>query len=349
MASSDLNGILLGFGNPLLDISAHVPASFLEKYELKSGDACLADVEKHLPLYGEMILDYEVEYTAGGAAQNSIRAAQWMIGTKGATHYFGCVGDDSHGKNMQEAAEKSGVTTHYLKDTEKSTGTCAVLIREKERSLVAYLGATQNYKKSHFDSEEIQQLVQKAKFYYTTGFFLTVNDDTLEVTKSIGNHAKEQNKTFVMNLSAPFLINFFWEKVAQILPFADVVFCNEDEAGCLGQKLEWGTDLQQIALKLSEYQKENSQKKRLVIFTQGSKETIVCYEGKITLFTPIKCKEEELVDTNGAGDSFVGGFLSQYVQNKPIEECIEAAHYCAWECIRRSGATYPEVNNYKKN
>jgi len=53
------------------------------------------------------------------------------------------------------------------------------------------------------------------------------------------------------------------------------------------------------------------------------------------------------VDTNGAGDSFVGGFLSQFVQQKSLSECVRAAHYCAWECIRRSGATYPETSTFK--
>ncbi len=31
---------------------------------------------------------------------------------------------------------------------------------------------------------------------------------------------------------------------------------------------------------------------------------------------------KEIVDTNGAGDSFVGGFLSQYVLKKPIGICF---------------------------
>lgn len=348
MSSSTVNldGILLGIGNPLLDISATVTKSFLDKYDLKPANAILADVEKHLPLYGEMILNYDVEYTAGGAAQNTIRAAQWMLQHKGASHYIGCVGDDEHGKNMQKAAEDSGVVTHYLKDTEKTTGTCAVLIQEKERSLVAYLGATQNYRKSHFDSKEIQEVVNKAKYYYTTGFFLTVSDETLEAAKDLGKHAKEHNKQFLLNLSAPFLINFFWEKVSQVLPYTDIIFCNEDEAATLGTKLEWGTDLQEIAKKLAEFPKENSSRKRMVIFTQGDKETIVYQDGKIQLFKPIVCTKEEIVDTNGAGDSFVGGFLSQYVQGRSLEDSVKGGHYCAWECIRRSGATYPEKSTF---
>lgn len=42
-------GTLVGFGNPLLDISATVDDCFLEKYDLKPNDAILAD-EKHKPM-----------------------------------------------------------------------------------------------------------------------------------------------------------------------------------------------------------------------------------------------------------------------------------------------------------
>mmetsp|Transcript_38515 Transcript_38515/g.61058 ORF Transcript_38515/g.61058 Transcript_38515/m.61058 type:complete len:170 (-) Transcript_38515:23-532(-) len=47
-----------------------------------------------------------------------------------------------------------------------------------------------------------------------------------------------------------------------------------------------------------------------------------------------------IVDTNGAGDSFVGGFLSKHVEGKSIEECVNAGHYCASKVIQVSGAVY---------
>lgn len=43
--------------------------------------------------YKEMVKEFDVEYIAGGATQNSIRVAQWMLG-KPATAYIGCVGQD---------------------------------------------------------------------------------------------------------------------------------------------------------------------------------------------------------------------------------------------------------------
>lgn len=42
-------GILLGCGNPLLDISATVDIAFLDKYGLKPDDAILAE-DKHTPM-----------------------------------------------------------------------------------------------------------------------------------------------------------------------------------------------------------------------------------------------------------------------------------------------------------
>lgn len=47
-------GVLLGIGNPLLDISAIVDKSLLTKYDMKADDAIMAE-EKHMPLYKELM------------------------------------------------------------------------------------------------------------------------------------------------------------------------------------------------------------------------------------------------------------------------------------------------------
>lgn len=62
-------------GNPLLDISATVDRNFLEKYDLKSNDAILAE-EKHKPMYDELVEFYNANFIAGGSVQNTMRVAQ---------------------------------------------------------------------------------------------------------------------------------------------------------------------------------------------------------------------------------------------------------------------------------
>jgi len=330
--------LVVCIGNPLLDIVVSVSQELMDRFGLKPDNSVLAEL-KHIPLYEELVNNHKVEYIAGGAAQNSTRATQWMIQTPKSTAYIGCIGNDKFGQKLKEAAENDGVETHYLIDQNTPTGTCAVCVRDKERSLVANLSAANNYKKSHFDSEEIQDLIHRANLFYSTGFFLTVSPET---SISLGEYACKSNKPFLFNLAAPFLVDFFYDgKMEVVLQYADVVFANEVEAETFGKKLGWGSDLSVIAQKLVTFPKQNKNRTRMVIFTQGSKQTIVAFDGEIRRFKPIPCKSEDIVDTNGAGDSFVGGFISRYVQGKSLDECIAAAHYCACECIKRSGCTYP--------
>jgi len=338
-----MEGSLVGFCNPLLDISSSgVSEEFLDKYQVKMATACLAD-SHHLPLYEDMKKTYQVEYIAGGAGQNSMRAAQWLLQTPRVVSYVGCVGDDENGRTLQKKAEEDGVNTLYRIDHTAPTGTCAVLIRDKERALIAYLGAANNYRKEdHYDTENIQKVIQKAKYFYVTGFF--VSDDT---TLAVAKHAAEHNKYFLFNLSATFIIDVKWDLLNQLMPYTDVIFGNEDEWAAFGKKSGWGTDLSVILEKTAQLPKENKNRSRIVIATQGAKNTFVYYEGKLLEFSPIKLEPSQIVDTNGAGDSFVGGFLAGFIQGKSIEECIRAAHYVASECVRRSGATFPPKPNFQ--
>ena len=45
-------------------------------------------------------------------------------------------------------------------------------------------------------------------------------------------------------------------------------------------------------------------------------------------------KEEEIVDTNGAGDAFAGGFIGAFVLGKSIDECVEAGHKLGAMCVK---------------
>ncbi len=67
---SNLEGAILGMGNPLLDISADVPLEVLERYGVTLNNAILAE-EKHLPLYSELISNYPVQYIAGKSSSTS--------------------------------------------------------------------------------------------------------------------------------------------------------------------------------------------------------------------------------------------------------------------------------------
>lgn len=344
MSAEVPEGILYGMGNPLLDISAEVPAEYLVKYELKPNDAALAE-PKHLPIYREIIDNYSVEYIAGGATQNSIRVAQWMLGKQFATSYIGCIGKDDFGKQLEKQATNDGVRVRYAVDETEPTGTCACLITGKVRSLVANLGAANKYKVEHLQGKDNWALVENCKFAYIAGFFLTVSVDSI---LAVAKHCAETNKYFMMNLSAPFICQFFKDQLMSVLPYVDILFGNESEAEAFSKAQEYGTeDLKEIAMKMSAIPKENTKRERIVIITQGSDPVLLCKNGKITEFPIIPISYKDIVDTNGAGDAWVGGFLSQLVIGRSVEECIQGGHYAANVIIKRSGCTFPSESNFK--
>ena len=55
-----------------------------------------------------------------------------------------------------------------------------------------------------------------------------------------------------------------------------------------------------------------------------------------------------IVDTNGAGDAFVGGFLAMYVKDQPLEKCIDCGIWASGLIIQRSGCTFPDTMDYNK-
>lgn len=87
---------------------------------------------------------------------------------------------------------------------------------------------------------------------------------------------------------------------------------------------------------------------RTVIVTMGSNPVIVAKTGesKTQEFPVLQLTEDQIVDTNGAGDAFTGGFLSQFIQGKPLETCMKCAVYCASECIQRLGCAFPKENKF---
>lgn len=217
--------------------------------------------------------------------------------------------------------------------------------------MCANLSAACKYATTHLD--ENWEELKKAKIIYTTAFFITSNNEALQ---KVGKFAADNNVPLAYNLSAMFLIQFNGAEVDAALENADYVFANEDEATCWGEqkKLE-SKDRKDIALALAKFKKTNTARHRVAIVTQGPEPTIVAYydilsgEYKIKEYPIGKLEKDQIVDTNGAGDSFVGGFLSQLYQDKGLDKCIEAGIYLSREVVMKSGCQFPENCTFETN
>ncbi len=72
---------------------------------------------------------------------------------------------------------------------------------------------------------------------------------------------------------------------------------------------------------------------------------------KLTYFgnaPPELVDENMIVDTNGAGDAFAGGFLSKLMRKDDIEKCMHAGHWAASHIIQNRGCQIPSEVFYKE-
>ncbi len=145
-------------------------------------------------------------------------------------------------------------------------------------------------------------------------------------------------QAFVLNLSAPFIAQFFGVQLQQIIPYCDIIISNESEAEA------WAAatglphkDLPSIAKALATQPKANLSRPRTVIFTQGAQSTVVVTQDdadNAKVYPVHALSDAEIVDTNGAGDAFAGGFLGAYVTGKSLQECVEAGHKLGSMCVQ---------------
>merc|ERR1711957_655767 len=175
----------------------------------------------------EMAARPGVQFIAGGATQNSIRVAQWMLQQPGATAYMGCVGKDEFADKMKASCDKDGVQTSYMVDAKTPTGSCAVLVEGIERSLCTNLMAANNFKLDHVQEAGNLKVLQQAKIVYSAGFFITVSMDSMRFAAL---EAEKSGAKYCLNLSAPFLMQVppFKAFILEILPSVDFLFLQRD-------------------------------------------------------------------------------------------------------------------------
>jgi len=126
------------------------------------------------------------------------------------------------------------------------------------------------------------------------------------------------------------------------------VIGNEDEAAAFAKKAQWPEgDLPGTALKLAAANAEHRTNSRTVIFTQGKEPTIIARDGVVLLAPVVPLDKSKIVDTNGAGDAFVGGLLAGLSLGKSIEKSVAAGQYAACEVIQQDGPTYPANCTFK--
>ncbi|MDO4978142.1 MAG: fructoselysine 6-kinase [Eubacteriales bacterium] len=229
--------------------------------------------------------DQTGEVFAGG---NPVNVAVYTVRLGEEASYTGVVGDDDHGTFMKKAISSKGVDISHLKTLPGKTAVTHVEIRDGERILGEYEeGVLADFKLSEEDI-----------------FYLASHD--LVVTGIWGMIEKDLPALREKDVKIAFDFATFYEGevLERAIPYVDYAFFAKDDAE---------EDLKDFMIEMKE------KGAGMVIVTRGEKGSMAFDGYTFTTFGIIPCN---VVDTMGAGDSFIAGFLVGSLKGLPVKECM---------------------------
>ncbi|MFH2068680.1 MAG: sugar kinase [Candidatus Omnitrophota bacterium] len=274
-----------------------------------------------LPEEGKLLLVDKIELHCGGCAVNTgIGLAR--LGVK--SGLSGRIGLDGFGNFLKERLAAEGVSTIGLKMVpgEQTSATVVMVSTTGERSFLHSLGANRNYSAADFDL----QLFSEYRILHLAGILLTPSFDGAPAA-SIMRQAKEAG--LVTSLDTAWDSTGRWLKaVGPILPYTDLFLPSLEEAKMLSG-LKNPEKIADFFLKAGV---------KVVALKMGSEGSYFKSALGEKGFVPI-CQIDEVKDTTGAGDAFVAGFLTGYLQEWPLPRVARLANAVGALAASKMGAT----------
>lgn len=220
---------------------------------------------------------------------NPVNVAVYTVRLGGEASYTGVVGEDAYGTLMKESVRKKGVDISHVKTLPGKTAVTHVEIRDGERILGDYdEGVMADFK---LDEDDIR--------------FLGTHDMVVSGIWGMVEKDLEKIKAGGARIAFDFATKYESPVIDIAIPHVDYAFFAWDD--------EDEDALRKFMMKM--YEKGPG----VVIVTRGDRGSIA-YDGEtFTEYGIVPCK---VVDTMGAGDSFIAGFLFGILQGKALKECM---------------------------
>lgn len=319
---SDRKYDVLGIGNAIVDVLAHVEPQFLEDNNIEKDAMTLIDEDRAGELYDLMPPAIEI---SGGSAANTI-AGLASFGAKAS--YIGKVRNDQLGEVFAHDLRAIGVTYETPPATDGSTtARCLIVVTpDAHRSMSTFLGASSFLSKADLNYDHIEQ----AKITYLEGYLFD-RPEAKEAFYLAGEAARKAGNKVSLTLSDSFCVDRYRDEFLKLISdHIDILFANEDEAKALFET----DDFDEAAKKLREICE-------LAAITRSEKGSLIQSASE---FVEISAEPiEKLVDTTGAGDQYAAGFLFGFTQGKDLGTCGRLGSLAAAEVISHFGAR-PDVS-----
>ncbi|WP_061965827.1 PfkB family carbohydrate kinase [Demequina aurantiaca] len=277
----------------------------------------VARVTRH-PLPGETVIASSLDTFQGGKGANQACAAATAHGAAVTVQMAGAVGDDAAGQSALAALGAAGVdTTMIARVPGVPTGRAYITVSDEgQNSIVVATGANAQVSTAKLESVSPPTLV------------VAQTEVGAEAINDLSGYAERVGARLVIN-NGPVV-----ELSASAMAMADPLVVNEHEAAELLDQAN--PPLEHLALARSLLNRYGS---RSVVVTLGSAGSVVADgEGARYHAAP---QAPTVVDTTGAGDTFVGALAAALALGSSIDDAIVLAAEAATASVGWAGARLP--------
>jgi len=262
----------------------------------------------------------EIVVKNGGDCMN-VAVGLAKLGTS--VGFVGKAGNDIFGEYLCSIFEENGVDTRGLKviDGLQTSSVISLVNQQAQRVFLYNGGANDTFRFSDIDLG----LLDEYNHIHVGGTFLLPQFDGDGCAK-LFSLAKEKGKTTSLDVTWD-TTNRWLSVLEPCLPYLDLFMPSESEATLITGFSE--------PEKMADFLIKRGVGSAVIKL--GEKGAYINSGGETSYQSAYTV--DAVVDTTGAGDSFVAGYLSRYIKGCAPRECAAFAAAVASHCIRRIGTT----------
>lgn len=306
---------MVGIGNALVDIIAHVSDEFLERHGIVKGSMNLIDTERAVELYRAMHAAVEM---SGGSAANTMCGVRSLGGR---ASYIGKVSDDELGRVFGHDLRAVGVSFRAGADPGVPTGRSMIVVTpDAQRSMNTYLGASSLLGPPDVDVDAVAH----SAVLYMEGYLFD-RDEAKEAFRFAAGCAHDHGRLVSLTLSDSFCVDRHrTDFVKLVRDDVDILFGNIEELRALYEVESLDEAFTRVRSQC-----------RLAVITAGKHGSHVVTPDEIVDVSaePVA----RVLDTTGAGDLYAAGFLYGYTKGLDLAECGRYGSIAAAEVISHVG------------
>ena len=313
---------LIGVGNPIMDILAHVNDDFLQRHVSgDKGGMVLVDghdIEQLIHQLGSTLAT-----APGGSAANATLGAT-QLGLR--TTFLGKIGADKTAQDYRANFKAAGGDDARFKHATMPNGRCLSMVTpDGQRTMRTHLGAAMTLSPDEITPADFAG----ARHAHIEGYLMF----NPALAQKVVDCARTAGCTISLELSSFEVVNVARDWIlAQLKAGVHVVFANEDETRALFQ-----TDASYDA-----YARKLAGFGGIAAVKIGKDGAWVAQGSELHRIEPVKVSH--VTDTTGAGDAWAAGFLFAHLRGKSLAAAGALGSALGAECVQHMGASIPDTH-----